>query len=816
MTEHVMEQPQTEVSAIQPHFSGAILGLQGDVLHGWAMDTTQQEHRPVVEVFIDGASVAVVRADQYEPNAPAGDKFHGFAVQLRQRWLDEARLITAQIANRTFVLEGQLSLPIPPSEDSGGVSSQVWHTDGLRIGGWCWDPKAPNRHVQVTVREGDRVIGLYLCNQHNQTLAYRSTSDHGFTIDLPWEMADGKVHELELVDDRGRSLVGSPIRLCCWPEGVEGLIRQLGLAQDAATLALLNDVAKEQSIRLPKSAGWHSYSKWFDTFQRVDANDVPPLSGRLGVLLISEGDIELEQRTLSSLETGNKPPQNLVCAIPKDLVPALEKLIASGCDRILPIHAGDRVAVFALAHLSALLDEGAAWGYADCDRDGPNQERTLPWLKPVWDIDLFIGADVFTAGAIFSASIVRKALTLLDEATETGSCSWHTLTAAIALATQRNASSVSHIPRVLYHRSHQAPSSPEQAQRCPEREQAIAWLCAHLAPGSKISAVSGYPSLLRAHWPLPNPLPRVSLIIPTRDQYKLLSTCIEGLLTGTDYANLEIIVVDNQSTDPKTLDFLTTLDSQGVRVLRHPYPFNYSTINNRAVDLATGDIVGFINNDIEVINSGWLNEMVAQLLRPGVGAVGAKLLWPNRMVQHGGVVVGINGLAAHSGNTLADQDPGYMALNLLTRRQSAITAACMLTRKSVFDKVAGLDEYRFPVAFNDVDFCLKIQQQGLHLIWTAAAQLIHAESASRGKDLIPSKAARARREQHNFREKWTLDNPVDPYYHPALSHDYISGPYGGLLIPFNNFSRRTTEMIYPARKNESLENSVSAESKSKK
>ncbi|MFG0686181.1 glycosyltransferase [Pseudomonas sp. WSY_20] len=811
MTEHVMEQPQTEVSAIQPHFSGAILGLQGDVLHGWAMDNTQQEHRPVVEVFIDGASVALVRADQYEPTAPGGDQFHGFTVQLRQRWLDEARLITAQIANQKFVLDGQLTLPVPSGEDSVGISSQVWHTGGLRIGGWCWDTKAPNRHVEVTVREGERLIGRYICNQPNQAVAYRGTSDHGLTIDLPWEMADGKVHELEVVDDRGRSLIGSPIRLCCWLEGIEGLVRQLAIAPDAATLALLNDVAKEQTIHLPKSAGWHSYSKWFDTFQRLDANDVVPLSGRLGVLLISEGDVELEQRTLSSLKNNNEPPHNLVCAIAKDLGPALEKLIASGCDRIIPIHAGDRVAASALEHLSALLDEEVAWAYADCDRDGPNNERTLPWLKPVWDIDLFIGADIFTAGAIFGASIVRQALMLLDKATETEICSWHKFTAAIALATQRNASSVTHLPRVLYHRSYQAASSPEQAERCPEREQAIAWLCAQLAPGSKISVNPEYPSLLRAHWTLPDRLPKVSLIVPTRDQYELLSTCIEGLLTETDYANLEIIVVDNQSTDPKTLDYLATLDSQGVRVLRHPFPFNYSTINNRAVDLAKGDIIGLINNDIEVIDSSWLSEMVAQLLRPGVGAVGAKLLWPNRMVQHGGVVVGINGLAAHSGNTLTDRDPGYMALNQLTRRQSAITAACILTRKSVFEEVAGLDECLFPVAFNDVDLCLKIQQQGLHLIWTASAQLIHAESASRGKDLTPSKAARARREQINFREKWTLCNPVDPHYHPALSHDYLSGPYGGLLIPFTNINRRTASILDPAMKNEKLELSARAE-----
>lgn len=225
-------------------------------------------------------------------------------------------------------------------------------------------------------------------------------------------------------------------------------------------------------------------------------------------------------------------------------------------------------------------------------------------------------------------------------------------------------------------------------------------------------------------------------------------------------------------------------------MLDHPFPFNYSTINNRAADAATGEVIGLINNDIEIIESSWLKEMVAQLMRPGVGAVGAKLLWPNNMVQHGGVVVGVNGLAAHSGNTLAEHDPGYLGNNQITRRQSAITAACMLMRKTVYDTVGGLDENTFPVAFNDVDLCLKIRQLGLHLVWSAFARLIHAESASRGKDLAPEKRARAQREQQKFIERWTIGHYNDPFYNPALALDYLTGPYGGLALPVSSFAKR--------------------------
>ena len=784
MTQDLLNKPQAGQQPVTlPTFSGAILGLQGDVLQGWAMDTQQPEQRPVIEVCIDGASVALVRADQYEPQAPAGDQFHGFTVQLRQSWLDEARLVTARVANQAVQLQGQIELPAAPSEDSAGIASQVWHTGGLRVSGWAWDPQAPRRHVQIIVREGNQVISQATCNTHNQALAYRATSDHGFALDLPWELADGKVHTLDIVNDLGQPLSGSPIRLCCWPEGVEGLLRQLDPAHDAATLALLTEVAKEQTLRLPKSAGWQHYPQWFEAFQRLDASQTPQLQGKLGLLLLSDGDATLEQASLNSLGACRAGVQQLATAAPTNLLPALGQLIAGGCDRILPLAAGDRLAPLALAHLSALLDNGSAWAFADCDRDGPQGERSLPWLKPVWDIDLFIGADIFTPGAIYGSGIIKQALALLAADKADSPVHWHDLTAAIALATQNADASVAHLPRVLYHRAAHAPASPEQAAPCPQRQQAIEWLCQGLAPGSTVSSVNDYPALFRAHWPLPAQLPRVSLIVPTRDQYKLLHACIEGLLNDTDYPNLEIIVVDNQSSDLQTLAYLTELTDRGVTVLPHPYPFNYSTINNRAASFATGELIGLVNNDIEIIDGGWLKEMVAQVLQPRVGAVGAKLLWPNRMVQHGGVVVGVNGLAAHTGNNLEQRDPGYLGMNQITRRQSAVTAACLLLRKSVFDAVGGLDERAFPVAFNDVDLCLRIQQQGLHMVWTAFAQLIHAESASRGKDQTPEKQARGRREQQGFVDRWFSNVNADAFYNPALSTDYLSGPYGGLASP---------------------------------
>ncbi|WP_286953245.1 MULTISPECIES: glycosyltransferase [unclassified Pseudomonas] len=784
MTQHLMDKPQAGKYPAPPSsFSGAILGLQGDVLHGWAVDTVQPALRPVVEVYIDGVSVTIVRADQFEPLAPIGDQFHGFTVQLRQSWLDEARVITAQIANQAFTLEGQILLPTPPTQSITSISSQVWHTGGLHVGGWCWDPQTPHRHVQVSVREGDKVIAQATCNIHHQALAYRTTSDHGFSLDLPWELADGKLHVLEIVNDLGQPLSGNPIRLCCWPQGVEGLLKRLDPTHDPATLSLLAEVAKEQTLRLPKSAGWESYPQWFEAFQRLEEIDTPKMQGKLGLLLISEGDHELEHVSLTSLGACQTGLYQMATAPSSDLSAAVYHLLEAGCDRILPMHAGDRLAPLALPHLNALLDDGSAWAYADCDRDGPLGERSLPWFKPVWDINLFIGADIFMSGAIFGATIVKRALDLLASRINGAKVNWHDLTAGIALATQVADVSVAHLPRVLYHRANHLPASPEQANPELLRQHAIEWMCQYLAKGATVSSMGNYPALLRAHWPLPEHLPKISLIVPTRDQYELLHACVEGLLNKTDYPNLEIIIVDNQSSDPDTLTYLIELKARGLTVLPHPYPFNYSAINNRAIEFATGELIGLINNDIQIIEPNWLKEMVSQLLRKNVGAVGAKLLWPNRMVQHGGVVIGINGLAAHAGNNLNEDDCGYLGTNQISRRQSAVTAACLIMRKNLYLALNGLDEIKFPVAFNDVDLCLRINQLNLDLIWTADAKLIHAESASRGKDISSEKKSRAEREQRLFFERWCTAYEGDECYHPALSQDYLSGPYGGLAMP---------------------------------
>ena len=762
---------------------GQITGLYGDVLQGWALNSAKPDMRLVVEIYIDGSSVAFAKASEFHPNVAASDDFNGFAVKLRESWLAGARTISARVANQENWLDGTIQLPTPSPSEPAPAASQVWHTGGLKVSGWAFDANDPNRTVTVTVRKGTEVVATVAADRLHHALTYKASRKHGFELDLPWALADGQVHSLEVTNDLGQPLSGSPLTLCCWPEGVEALLRNTAASVgDEAQVELLAKVARHQELLLPKSAGFHHYAEWFEVFQKPRPLNAE-LKSKCGVLIISEGDAQMDAISQLSIEQQRYQAAAIEVVSSSDVTPGLRRLFEHGCDSVVPLTSGDRLSPHALDHLIPLLDKDTAWAFGDCDCDGPTGERSSPWLKPVWDIDLFIGADVFSQGAIFAKYTLEQGLDAVKGDSNSLALNWHAMLAAVASITEIKNLTVVHLPKVIYHRHASRETTPADASRCQTREAAMAWLVDSLAAGATVEPVVGFPGLLRARWPLPDILPKVSIIIPTRDQVKLLRTCVEGVLTGTDYPNLEVIIVDNDSCDPDTLAYLAELKLRGIVILPYPYPFNYAAVNNKAAEIATGELLCLLNNDIEIIQSSWLKELVSLVIRSNTDVVGAKLLWPNMMVQHGGVVGGINGLAAHAGNSLVSDDSGYLALNQLTHQASAVTGACMLMTASLYRLNHGMNEGRYPVAFNDVDLCMRISDAGNRIIWTANSVLVHAESASRGKDITSDRRARANREQDNFTKSWFVRGEIDPHYHSALSADYLTGPYGGLAIP---------------------------------
>jgi GT2 family glycosyltransferase len=274
---------------------------------------------------------------------------------------------------------------------------------------------------------------------------------------------------------------------------------------------------------------------------------------------------------------------------------------------------------------------------------------------------------------------------------------------------------------------------------------------------------------------------RVTVMIPTRDRLSLLRTCLDSISPAVERCSADILVIDNDSADPETIDYLANLSRRGIRTLRIEGPFNFARLNNQAAAMLDSDVLCLLNNDIEANSDDWLEEMLTRLAEPDVGAVGALLTWPGGVVQHGGVVLGMNFAATHAYTDRFSDDPGFVDQLLVAHECSALTAACLVTRRSDYLAIGGMDEARFAVAFNDVDYCLRLRQTGKRIVFTPHAKLVHAESASRGKDDRADRRDRFERELSLLRARWGELLNEDPTYNPQLSRDGV--PYSGLAWP---------------------------------
>ena len=252
-----------------------------------------------------------------------------------------------------------------------------------------------------------------------------------------------------------------------------------------------------------------------------------------------------------------------------------------------------------------------------------------------------------------------------------------------------------------------------------------------------------------------------------------------GGLARLDYTGpIEIIVIDNDSDDSATVDYLARLQKDGVTILRYPGPFNFSAMNNRAAKAASGEVLCFLNNDVEMDNGSWLEPMVRHAMRPGTGAVGALLSYPDGSVQHAGISIGTGDAAGHVYRGLPVKDSGHRNMHRVTREVSAVTAACMVIRTQAFLDVGGFDECDLKVAFNDVDLCLKLLQRGYRNVFAGEACLTHHESRSRGSDFSETNQARYLHELDHLQRKWRTKGYLDPHSHPLVmrsSENFVFG-----------------------------------------
>lgn len=434
-------------------------------------------------------------------------------------------------------------------------------------------------------------------------------------------------------------------------------------------------------------------------------------------------------------------------------------------DDLLPCHALFSVAAAINDNPEALIL------YSDEDKIDLEGNRTAPYFKSDWNERLVYEQNMISHLGVYNAELIQRIGGF--RAGLEGAQDYDLLLRA---SEHVKASQIVHIPEILYH-WRMLPGSTALATNEKSYAQIAGSKALHDAANRRgLSADiaadpdTGYYRL--AFRPPENP-PLVTIVIPTRDGLDILEPCITSILEKTRYENFEILIIDNQSEREETLTYFAELKKNSrIRVLLYDDIFNYSAINNFAVSNANGDLVCLLNNDTEVISENWLDEMVAELSQAGVGAVGAKLLYTDGTIQHAGVVLGAGGdpgVAAHSLVGLPGNDPGYFAHAALSREVSAVTAACLLTRKDVFEEVGGLNEADLKVAFNDVDFCMKIRKSGYKIIWTPHAALYHHESKSRGLEDTPEKKARFEKEVRYMIDKWGDTLLVDPYYNPNLT-----------------------------------------------
>lgn len=438
-------------------------------------------------------------------------------------------------------------------------------------------------------------------------------------------------------------------------------------------------------------------------------------------------------------------------------------------DDILPEHA-----LFMVASYINRYPQGRLF-YSDEDKLTLDGQRTAPYFKPDWNPHLILAQNFFSHLGVYETALVREAGGFRKGFE--GSQDHDLILRCLEIAGH---DCVVHIPHILYHwrimPGSTAQSGSEKPYAHTTRVRAVEEHLARSGVAASVEEPFGDAGQIRVRYRVPTDAPRVSIIIPTRDRVDLLKQCITSVKAKTSYPNYEIIVVDNGSTEKQTLDYFSQISSADVRIIHDESPFNFSALNNRAAAQATGEFLCLLNNDIEVISPDWLDELVSLAAQPGTGAIGARLWYPNETLQHGGVLFGLGGVAGHLHHGSHRWQQGYFGRAVVTQNLSAVTAACLVIRKSIYDEVNGLDE-ELAVAFNDVDFCAKVLKAGYRNVWTPHAELYHHESASRGSDMDPDKYERFVGEVRRMEARWPELIARDPAYNPNLTLDTSTGPF---------------------------------------
>jgi len=733
---------------------------------GCVLDTSDPNRRFAVEILLDGWPFAVVNADQGEPDASDGDGAHGFRIRIPEAVLSHHTLVSARLANTHLVCGQPIDLSLPFGEANAGALFGGWvQVDGDGwIGGALSDCGA--EPAAIFLAEGSTIHVAR--PEHPVSPSHPGTrggTNFVFRAYLADQLAPDRLTRIRVCNDRGMELEGSPLYLAGSPDPIVGALVTSG------RLAHRSDRLLYYRTRFPRMLPMGLYEEW-----KVAARPAaPPVAIDHAVVLVGSGDPHL---SVADLGIG-RGSTLLAIALPdasspvsfdgQDLLQSLTDMDELP-DRLVFAPAGTRFGDGSLARLLDSLDDRAvAFAYGDVEMafDG----RTVPFLMPAFDYERLLEqgycAFVFAAWT----EDVRRVAERLRPAT--------LYDLIFGLLETAGASpggiSVGHVPFPIAALPDLAEGSLSQPHMSAVR--------AHLARrGQRARLVPGGPSgfplpILRIARELPSDR-GVTAIVPTRDRADLLERCIATLHGSSRHVDLETIIVDNGSQEAETARLFDAFARDGIRVIRDDKAFNYARINNQAVAEARSNTILFLNNDVEFLDEDTLAEMLSRLVEPDVGAVGILMRRQNDVIQHGGVVLGPSFAAVHSYTDRVFGDPGYCDGLRVAHQCSAVTAACMMVRKRDFLSVGGFDATGFPIAFNDVDLCLKFGKAGLRTVLTPHQHILHHESVSRGRDDTLTRRPLFARELAKLRETWSAVLLDDPYYNPCLGRGHH--PYDGL------------------------------------
>jgi len=418
----------------------------------------------------------------------------------------------------------------------------------------------------------------------------------------------------------------------------------------------------------------------------------------------------------------------------------------------------DKLAPTLLFAVAAELNRDPAIDIIYFDEDkisADDRERSEPWLKPAWSPDMMLSVNLVGHG-LFRRSLVEEGGGF-DPATD-GAQDWD-----LALRCSLRAGKIVHIPQILYHWRKIPGSAAVDAQAKPYAFAAQARaLQKHLAAlGADGFTVKLTSAGARVDFPARDA--KISIIIPTKDQFHFIQRCVSSLLHKTHYPNLEIIVIDTGSTEQAVLAYYEELAHEPrVHLVHYQDDFNYSRANNVGVQHASGDVFLFLNNDTEAIEPDWLETMAGWALRKDIGVVGAKLLYDDGSIQHGGVVVGLEGVASHIFGGMREGQFGVFGSTEWVRNYMAVTGACLMLRREVFERIGAFDE-EYRLTFSDVELCLRALASGYRNVWLPFVRMLHHEGGTRGYYMPNDDIVRVNQQM------WQLVLAGDPYFHPALS-----------------------------------------------